>query len=705
MIKSIKLTNFRKHKTLELEFAEGMVAVRGNNEAGKSTLNEAIQYALFGSAALRTNFSDTVTYGEAESTLKVECNAVLGGRAVTFKRGKSGAEVTENGNVIVTGQKECTIFAANLMGADAAAASNLLIANQGSLRGVLEQGPKATSTFVEQLANFDLFDTLIEKMQTKLMLGNTTTIEAEVATAQRMLEITPQPAEPDFVALESDMATAKMNQAMLQGDYESSVARVVVAEKALKAVNDKIATRNALLRNLDQLHEHIARITLDRSKVVAPTLRVDEAEVASLREHLTNAKLTGLKLAAYKRLHDLPKLASRWEGCKATLLAEIEKCKGDISLHEQTCREAITKRDVLKSTLVTSSACGFCGQDISQWPQVIEKNAKVAQSIAELNTFIDSITVLILSTKDDLKELNRVLDQGRAFEWGESHPDWISIDNSFYPPVLSWIGSTPVVASTADIAARLAELEAAQKAMADATSKLTVYNREMVHAVQEMERVGAQLTPFATVDAEHLAAEKAHVDEERRHMDYTVVLTEAGAKVWDATQALETARTSYASAKYSYDAALDVLDSRKGLLETMQFNNALLKKVRAARPIVSDKLWNTVLHSVSTMFSRMRGETSLVVKDNGGFKVNGQSVESLSGSTLDLLALAIRVSLIKVFLPNSNFLLLDEITAACDENRSTSMYGFLKAAEFDQVLLVTHDSIAESIADQLIELC
>ena len=164
MIKSLKLTNFRAVRSADMTFDAGMVCLKGANEASKSTRLEAIQYALFGSSALRTNFADAVTYGESESTLKVECNAVFGGRAVTFKRGKSGAEVIETGNVIVTGQKEVALFAANLMGADAAAASNLLIANQGSLRGVLEQGPKATSQFVEQLANFDLFDTLLRRL-------------------------------------------------------------------------------------------------------------------------------------------------------------------------------------------------------------------------------------------------------------------------------------------------------------------------------------------------------------------------------------------------------------------------------------------------------------------------------------------------------------------------------------------------------------
>ncbi len=191
---------------------------------------------------------------------------------------------------------------------------------------------------------------------------------------------------------------------------------------------------------------------------------------------------------------------------------------------------------------------------------------------------------------------------------------------------------------------------------------------------------------------------------EQRRIEHTVILTEKSGAVWTTGEALRTATETYSAAKASYDAAEATLKSRKVMLDNMQFNNALLKKVRLARPIVSDKLWGTVLHSVSSMFTRMRGELSTVTKDKDGFKVNGQSVESLSGSTLDILALSIRVSLVKVFLPNSNFLMLDEASSGCDDDRSAVMYGFLKSAGFDQVLLVTHDSLAEAISDQLLEI-
>ena len=87
------------------------------------------------------------------------------------------------------------------------------------------------------------------------------------------------------------------------------------------------------------------------------------------------------------------------------------------------------------------------------------------------------------------------------------------------------------------------------------------------------------------------------------------------------------------------------IDECKADLGSLSFNNNLVKRLRAIRPIITNKVWSSVLASVSVMFSQMRGEPSVVTKETSGFFVNGQAVASLSGSTLDLLGLALRVAL------------------------------------------------------------
>ncbi len=48
ILKRIEIENFRRIKSLSLEFPEGVMIIKGPNEAGKSTILEAVLYALFG---------------------------------------------------------------------------------------------------------------------------------------------------------------------------------------------------------------------------------------------------------------------------------------------------------------------------------------------------------------------------------------------------------------------------------------------------------------------------------------------------------------------------------------------------------------------------------------------------------------------------------------------------------------------------------
>ena len=46
MLNNLTLTNFRKHQNLSVDFTPGMNVLRAANEGGKSTMLEAVAYAL-----------------------------------------------------------------------------------------------------------------------------------------------------------------------------------------------------------------------------------------------------------------------------------------------------------------------------------------------------------------------------------------------------------------------------------------------------------------------------------------------------------------------------------------------------------------------------------------------------------------------------------------------------------------------------------
>lgn len=226
----------------------------------------------------------------------------------------------------------------------------------------------------------------------------------------------------------------------------------------------------------------------------------------------------------------------------------------------------------------------------------------------------------------------------------------------------------------------------------------------------------------AKAEISHAASVKAHAEFEAPDADTIISLTEAkdhavlslgGARgdvllinqeIGRMQQAYNTATAIWSSAHARITDAEKVIADCQKDLDSLAFNNALLKRIRQIRPLVANKLWSTVLASVSVMFSQIRGEESWVTKEKDGFKVNGHTAEGLSGSAKDALGAAIRCTLMRTFLPQCGLLILDEPCAAMSEERTESMLGFLKSVDFQQTLLVSHETVSESIADNLIQL-
>jgi hypothetical protein len=95
MLEKLKLTNFRQHKNTTIEFVQGINTIVGENNSGKSTIPEAIEFALFGSKALRDDAKGYITDGEREGSAVIKLEVI--GDAYTVGRNSKNAELKKNG--------------------------------------------------------------------------------------------------------------------------------------------------------------------------------------------------------------------------------------------------------------------------------------------------------------------------------------------------------------------------------------------------------------------------------------------------------------------------------------------------------------------------------------------------------------------------------------------------------------------------------
>lgn len=707
MLNKIKLTNFQRHRDLEVSFTGGLSAIRGGNEAGKSTLLRAICYALFGAKALNESLEETVTWGEDAKTLKVELEIAIDAVPYSIKRGKSGAEIQYDGG-IVTGQNETTSFLCRLLKVDASSASRLMLANQNEIRGALESGTKATTELIEKLAEFSQLDNLLDRMQENLALGTSGNVEAAIAYANSALEEAEKLAvAPDTLAMQADIdiladevnANEEGQKALAEQVDSAKEALILVKSRAAERAALALEERKASLR-ISEIGEKLVKLSQVKEPVNPKT------RIGHLRKAVADAENCAELSKVYGSVEGLfkPRMTDFvWKGSREDLVGALTKL--DLSNRADSVDQAKLEGQInlLRQQLLQGS-CTFCGKDFSGVPEVISKNSEIQQKLDEALNVRDQIKAR-LATSLSLAEAKRNCEMASRPTLAAlaKHEGLVELSDDFMPPVLRWVGEVPSAgASSPALRRQIDEIEAQQTQFTKAQAASGPLTEEIARLKKDLLGIGEKLSAQPEVDLTD-----ARVDLQRAEgmMEACIAdIKRKQADLRDAETKLRDALAAHERAKAQVEVHKAALAQRKEELKALNFNNALLKKVRSARPLIADKLWNLVLSAVSSYFSDIRGAASEVTKEADGFKVDGHSVSTLSGSTLDALGLAIRVALVRTFLPAAPFLILDEPGSGMDTERTQNMLGFLAGCGFGQILLVTHEDVSESIADNMITL-
>lgn len=107
VIKSLKLRNYRRFERLDLELPENIIGIMGRNGAGKSTIVEAIGWALYGNRLVRNDKADVRTQGADDSaTCSAEMVFVYGGEEYRIERRLKGKSAVSEAAVWRSGSSE-----------------------------------------------------------------------------------------------------------------------------------------------------------------------------------------------------------------------------------------------------------------------------------------------------------------------------------------------------------------------------------------------------------------------------------------------------------------------------------------------------------------------------------------------------------------------------------------------------------------------
>ncbi len=692
MLKELELHNVLKHKHLKVNFAEGLNIIRGANEAGKSSMIEGLAYNWFGSAALDKSLDDSVHRGVKKTKFKTRTVLDMQGSEIVCERGASGAEIHRDGKVLCTGQREVTLKMEELFGLPTSKSQDIILAAQNSIRGVLSAGPAAAMEFVEKLGDFQQADQLIRGFTLKVTTGQVKPLEVQLGVAEASLRDT--------------LATEEPNIPQIEG----SCAKILAAEETAKKVLARATTSHETLlkaadtsRRKASLLDVIARHKQDflkfeaRKRVIAGA----RGELPGLKKQVTASEASSSRHYSWQaHQHFLrakpPETDLLWDDGYEALLGEKKLTEALLRESEDANIRAVTNIAGLKAQRTTETVCPTCEREFDNKAQIEKANAALAARIEGAVSERDQAVARKQEAQGTLAELNTVISiQEQTVSWIQELPlTSINVDRHQVPYTVSWVGPVipeePAILLPSELAELTSKIVAYEATLETEPSLVPPDNTMAVGAEEELASM-----PEPT-SQEDLNKSQSELAEAQR------VLTATKAERGAMDKVLAAAKTAIA-VRFSQIAEAEKLVSRlESDLKELSKNNSVLKELREARGQVAEMLWAKILGGTSAFFSQFRGVQSVVTKSKQGFLVDGSNSRP-SGSTLDVLGLALRITIAKVF-STCGVLILDEPSAGCDEERTALMTAGLVSAGFDQVILVTHKQADEGAAGNLIQL-
>lgn len=435
-------TSFRREQCLNFSELD-LFAITGATGAGKSSLLDAITFALFGTTIRSSkNISDLVSQGS--ETLKVQFRFSVGSTQYRILRrwryrpkspeNKVLLEAFQNGDWEPLANSSTTVLntVEQILGMDFDTFTRVIILPQGKFDEFLKGDAAKRREILRQLAGFEIFEQM-RKEATDL----TKLLKTERETRERQLEELEAPAPEEFAAKQAQLATLEAEIPQLNQAVSASQKALAEAEQLfhqiqrqqdLQATLARLQARRSELQSLEQQLEK-AQIA---NHLQADWARLDEAR-KQLQEAEKNLTVTQQKLReAQENLNrqqqrrtevegrqneQLPKLRSREEALAtakvyeeqfSALEAEVAGIQTAQAEKNQAVKGAKKELEKADNQLQTS------GFQVAEARAALEQNLLAGERLEQLNTIAPLLTEYKVIAKQRKEQHQQLLKTAQA---------------------------------------------------------------------------------------------------------------------------------------------------------------------------------------------------------------------------------------------------------------------------------------------------
>lgn len=746
MIRSIELKNWKTHKNTKLDFSKGTNILIGQMGSGKSSIMDAISYALFGTFPSiqhrRVNVSKIIrNKPRQERNAHVKLEFSLDGseyaikREITFDAKAATATIEKNGAYLQSQPQRVTEEIERILKIDYDLFSKVVYSEQNGLDYFINLSPTDRKRQIDGLLGLDKF---------ALAQENTTNL------INRVRDMV---ADTERIAREFDIEKAREDLEALNKENDKLSKEKKDAEKKL----DELATA--------------------RSK--------SEKELGSLKEQyskkLTLAKeLEGLRSRSALLENEIKKIESQVMAERGSVAKELEKLKEDSeSIRKEDSKLSESERKLnsiiakLEADIANANRDAAEREKLSKKISAVRKDA-VEKGIEECNSLIEQLSsgaaqssAAVLDTENQIKELEkhisrcpvceRELDEGMKKKLLDEKRKAISESKKKAAEYSSRLEKKKAEAK--ELTAQLNDLTVVEerlKGYSGIDGKLDSYKKSITEAKKEYEKIKSakeksESSMVGNLESIHkLKSTIESLDRRERHIaernatedgisrktkelgsikadqkeldglqeELVKVNSEMGrhaANIDSAAKYIKDKENQITEKKREIEKIdkikEDVVRKRALIDNLSKFKTSLFETQSLLRTQLINSI-NGIMHEVwrnlypygdyqSLTMDASDDDYRLRVKTLVNGEYVWEDVEAIaSGGERSTASLAMRIAFSLVLVPNLKWLILDEPTHNIDReglSKFVRVFGDTLPNIIDQVFIITHDEVLKEV--------
>ena len=673
ILKTLQIQNFRKYKQASIEFPEGIIGVVGLNGSGKSTIFEAIAWALYGTVAARTSSEDIRRdTAEPSSVCLVDLQFQFEGdeyRIVRHMKGKnlvSSATVTRNGKIAATGSGPATTYIQKILGIDYKSFFTSIFAKQKELNTLSSMNASERKPLILKMLGIDALDDVIKQINAEKRTKKTlvTHLEKNISDSQGrdkhdLLLTKEHKYKQQIQDIKKDISRMKKELTQLKQNHKTQKEKINDAKKTYESTNKQY---EKLIKQKTQF-EHHKQITHE----------IEELQ-KKIEKRIETIQALTTKIDQYKDLqNELRSIQQRIQNITKTssnLLQQQTKQQTSLALLQKEKKDLISKQQSIQK-LGSDASCPTCERQLGeQYEFLLDKYGKKETKNA---TEQIAITETIKNLQTKTEQLNRELTA-------------LNKKKEYY--------------------------ETKQNEQQTLTVKRESQQQEKTIQQKEMEKKQLSLKKISSVDFDLSSFKSIQIQRKQQYTAYQQLIKTANTARDSLTKKqilIEKTQSQLSLIQQKLTTTKKQQQDLKTMKDTVNKQYQQIQEISLLKDVMSDfrlYLISRIRPALSYHASRFYHDLTdgkypeILLDEHYNISIydNGEEypIERFSGGEVDLANLCLRLAISDVITERAeglfHFIILDEIFGSQDHLRQQNIMQelYMLSSTFKQIFLITH---------------